>query len=525
MTRHDDEVEKKLQAIEDGANIAASEDTKDSPIRDFVDGILASDAVLFHDQYNDTYIAYDGDGSNVGKIPSKSNKLWLARHSFEKLKKVATSDTINRVSQTLAAQAYFDGEQYVLGVRSVHDQDGLWYDLGGSAVHVTKNQWNITDQPPIVFKRFAHQKQQVLPKRGGDLLTLLKYVNIADEAEQLLFLIYVVSAFIPDYPHPLLILYGAQGAGKTTPMKMVKELIDPSALSGLSTPKNIEVFVQTASHHSFLFYDNLSKMPEWFSDALARVATGDSFSKRELYTDDDIIYRLQNTIALNGINQIVYKPDLLDRSILIHLERISPEKRKEHKVLWAEFERDRPFILGAIFDTLASALAFYPDVKLNRLPRMADFTRFGYAIAEAAGFGGEAFISAYDANIAVQHDEAIEANPVSKAIMAFMKERDEWQGTAADLYLQLNKLTLELQIGLGSGWPKDAPRLGRALTIIAPNLLAKGIELERSRAEERLITIRKITDGTVVTDGIAKVLDESDRQYNSNDSKSPMNKE
>ncbi len=526
MTRHDDEIEKKLQAIEGNTDIVASKDMKDSPIRDFVDGILASDAVLFHDQYNDTYIAYDGNGSNVGKIQSKSNKLWLARHSFEKLKKVATSDTISRVSQTLAARAYFDGEQYILRVRSVHNEDGLWYDLGGSAVHIIKNQWSITNQPPIIFKRFAHQKQQSLPQPGGNLRTLLKYVNIADEAEQLLFLVYVVSAFIPDYPHPLLILYGAQGAGKTTPMQMVKELIDPSALSGLSTPKNIEVFVQTASHHSFLFYDNLSKMPEWFSDALARVATGDSFSKRELYSDDDdVVYRLQNTIALNGINQIVYKSDLLDRSILIHLERISPENRKELKVLWAEFEHDRPLILGAIFDTLAAALAYYPSVKLNRLQRMADFTRFGYAIAEAAGFGGEAFVKAYDANIAVQHDEAIEANPVAKAIVAFMKDRTEWQGTAADLYTQLNKLTLELQIGLGSGWPKDAPRLGRALTIIASNLLAKGIELERSRSEERLITIRKNTVDTVITDGIESVLGEDDRQYDGNDSKNPMNKE
>jgi hypothetical protein len=502
------------------AEVANNEGKKDNSIREFVDNILASGAVLFHDQYHDTYIAYDGNGSNVSKIQSKSSKLWLADYSYSKRKTVVNTDTANRVLQTLAAQALFNGEQYSLSVRSVYNKEGLWYDLGSSAIHIQKNHWEITDQPPIVFKRFAHQKEQVLPQRGGDLRLLLKYINIHDEQEKLLFLVYVVTTFIPDYPHPLLILYGAQGAGKTTPMKMMKELIDPSALSGLSTPKNIEVFVQTASHHSFLFYDNLSKMPEWFSDALARVATGDSFSKRELYTDDDdVIYRLQNSIALNGINQVVYKSDLLDRSILVHLDRISPDQRKEYQVLWAEFEHDRPAILGAIFDALASALALYPDVKLARLPRMADFTRWGYAIAEAVGFSGESFVKAYNGNISVQHDEAIEANPVAKAILAFMQERTYWQGTAADLYIELNKLAWDLQISQSKGWPKDAPRLGRALAIIEPNLLAKGIDVEHSRATERLITICKLTVDADVTDNLDSDSDKNDRQYDGNDSK------
>ncbi len=463
-----------------------------------IKAIEASDAVLFHDQYHDTYIAYDGNGSNVSKINSKISKLWLTGYGYSSLNSVLTPDTINRVLQTLSANAHFQGKQYPLGVRSVHNSEGLWYDLGASAVHITESGWMITDRPPIVFKRFPHQKAQVTPVRGGDLRLLLKYINITNEAEQLLFLVYVVAAFIPDYPHPLLILHGAQGAGKTTPMRVMKELIDPSELGGSSAPKNIEVFVQTISHHSFMFYDNLSKMHEWFSDALARAATGDSFSKRELYTDDDdVIYRFQKTIALNGINQVVYKSDLLDRSILLNLERISPEKRKEAQVFWTEFELDRPLILGAIFDVLVEALALYPKTKLGKLPRMADFARWGYVIAESSGFSGEAFIKAYSNNIAVQHDEAIEANPVAQTIMEFMRDCNEWEGTPAQLYSLLTPIAYRLQIGQSRGWPKDAARLGRALTPIAPNLNAKGVDLERSRSKDRLITISK---STVISD-------------------------
>lgn len=474
------------------------------PAQTMIQAIEASDAILFHDQYRDAYIAYHGNGSEVAKINSKVSRLWLNRYGYINLKIVPTADTMNRVVQTLSATARFEGNKHALDVRTVRNKDGLWYDLGGRAVHVTEKGWKITETVPLVFKRFSHQRDQTPPVSGASLHLILKYINITNESDKLLFLVYVVAAFIPDYPHPLLILHGAQGAGKTTPMKLMKELIDPSELGGMSAPKNIESFVQTMGHHSFMFYDNLSKMPEWFSDALARAATGDSFSKRELYTDDeDVIYHFQRTIALNGINQVVYKSDLLDRSILLNLERISPEKRKEAQVFWAEFERDRPLILGAIFDVLVEALALYPTVKLDRLPRMADFARWGYAIAEASGYSGDEFIEAYSRNIVVQHDEAIEANPVAQTILEFMRDCDAWKGTPAELYSLLSPIAFRLQINQNRGWPKDAARLGRTLTSIAPNLLAKGIELERSRGKDRLITLNKstvITDETVVLD-------------------------
>jgi hypothetical protein len=491
-----------------------SKDGHTSPVLSLLSAIQESGAELFHDQYTDTYIAYYGDGSSVAKITSKITKMWLVRYAHINLKAIPSTDTINRVLQSLSAKAYFEGKKTYLDVRSVHNSDGLWYDLGERAVRITDKGWEVPYDVPIMFKRFPHQKKQVTPISGGSLQLLLKYVNVKDESDQLLFIVYLVAAFIPNFPHPLLILHGAQGAGKTTPMKLMKELIDPSELGGLSAPKNIEGFVQTISHHSFMFYDNLSKMPEWFSDALARAATGDSFSKRELYTDDDdVIYRFQKIIALNGINQVVYKSDLLDRSILINLERISPENRKESQVFWEEFELDRPLIIGAIFDTLAKALSIYPTVNLDKLPRMADFARWGYAIAEASEYGGESFIKAYSRNIAVQHDEAIEANPVAQAIMEFMRDCDTWEGTPAELYSLLVPITFRLQISQNRGWPKDAARLGRALTSIAPNLVAKGIELERTRGKDRLISINKFGVDTDDTDGttVASVQDKQQR--------------
>jgi hypothetical protein len=503
--------EHELRQVWDSIKSRAEDDLASKPVTGkippaqvLVEAIEASGAILFHDQYNEPHIAYDGTGSNVSKVNSSIARLWLVHYGHTQLGKVPSSDAVNRALETLAARAHFDGEQNALEVRSVYNKEGLWYDLGGRAVHVTPEQWEVTERPPIIFRRFSHQKPQVMPRHGGDLRTILKYINITDEAERLLFLVYVVAAFIPDYPHPLLILHGIQGAGKTTPMVLMKDLIDPSALrEGFSLPSKESEFAQIANHHYFLFFDNLSTMPEAFSDTLARAVTGGSFSKRGLYTDDDdVIYRFQRTIALNSVNQVVYKSDLLDRSILLHLDRIADDKRKPSQLFWSEFEHDLPDILGAIFDVLVKALSLHPTLKLDKSPRMSDFLHWGYAIAEAAGYSGEAFTQAYYANIVTQHDEAIEANPVAQAIMEFIKDQEAWTGTPSELHSLLTPIAFRLGISQSRGWPKDAPRLGRVLEILTPNLAAKGIALERSRAQQRLITITNttvVTDVTVVT--------------------------
>ena len=80
---------------------------------------------------------------------------------------------------------------------------------------------------------------------------------------------------------------------------------------------------------------------------------------------------------------------------MFNLERITSENRKTEEDFWQEFEAQRPYIFGAMLDVLSKALAIYPTVKLDKLPRMADFCKWGYAVAEAAAIGGDVFLEGY----------------------------------------------------------------------------------------------------------------------------------
>ena len=114
---------------------------------------------------------------------------------------------------------------------------------------------------------------------------------------------------------------------------------------------------------------------------------------------------MASTLALS-------EPDALDRSMMIELDRISKENRKVESDIMAEFMQLRPQLLGYIFDILVKALQIKSTIKLNDLPRMADFALWGEAIARAMGYKDLEFIQAYYENIGKQNIEAIESQSI-----------------------------------------------------------------------------------------------------------------
>jgi len=472
---------------------------KRSMASEIVDKVLESNAILFVDQYNNPYIAFDGNGNSVSEINHTICRQYITNLSYDTLDHIPSTTIENQVIKVLEAKARRSGNRHDLDISIVRYRNTILYDMGNGAIRITDKKWGAIKNPPIVFRKPANQKQQLKPKRGGDLRTLLGFLNITNESEQLLFLCYVVTAFIPDIQHPILILYGMQGAGKTTPMQILKSLTDHSeADSGFNQPKDEQDLALHAYHNYLLFYDNMSTIGERQSDAFAKAVTGSAFTTRKLYTNNEMFtYKFRRAIIFNGLNQMVAKSDLLDRSLAMQLERITPDKRKEPGVFWAEFEAAKPEILGAIFDTLVKAIAVYPKIESQQWSRMADFDHWGCAIAEALDYGQDKFMQARSQNMQLQHDNAIEANAVGQAIVEFMQDKTYWADTASQLYGLLEPIFDRLHLEK----PKTAPRLSREITPLIPNLQAQGINVKRGyRGKERIFTFTKTTVGTDGTD-------------------------
>lgn len=444
---------------------------------------IADTATLFRDQFFRPMAAFTvNDHTEIWLVRSKFFKNWLSMAFYREQGKTPNNEALAQALNVVEARAVFDGECYPLNLRVAEKDGAVWYDLANEAwqaVKITPDGWQVVDNPPILFRRYSHMAPQVMPERGGSMESLLDFVNVKDDDAKILMLVFPVVCLIPNIPHVVPNFYGEKGAAKSTISRVFRRLIDPSATETLTIPHDHKELVQMLSHHYLAAFDNVDSLQGWQSDLFCQAVTGSGFSKRMLFSDDDdVVYNFQHCISLNGINVAATRPDLLDRSILIELERIPPEKRREEREFWDAFEKARPGIFGAMLDALAGAMGIYPTVKLKNLPRMADFTRWSCAIAEAIGIGGERFLAAYWKNIGIQNEAAISGHPVAAAISALMSDIDYWEGSAAELLTALNKVAEKEKIDVKARqWPKAANTLSRRLKEVRSNLADAGIEV------------------------------------------------
>jgi hypothetical protein len=242
-------------------------------------------------------------------------------------------------------------------------------------------------------------------------------------------------------------------------------------------------------------------LPNWLSDALCRLATGGSFAVRQLYTDDEeILFEAARPILLNGIEEVISRPDLGDRAIFLTLAPIGEAQRRPESELWRAFEIARPRILGALLDAVVHGLHALGPVHLDRLPRMADFALWATA-CETALWPAATFARAYTANRRAAIESIIEADPIATCVRAIMVDRTMWTGSASDL-LRLCAESTRDDISSGTVWARNpralAGRLRRAQTF----LRTLGIEItffREGRTGTRMIRVNTSAKNIVST--------------------------
>lgn len=502
-------------------NYSKSDDKRKSQADRIIEMIDDEDIEFFHDQYKDTFAAIEvNDHQEIWPLKSRNFKRFLSRLFYVTESKAPATNAIASALGVLEGRAVFEGKLYKLHNRVARVGNTIYYDLTNEkwqAAKIDEKGWEIVDKPPILFRRYAHQAPQVLPDKTHNLYLheLMRYINLQDKDSKLLIIVYTVTALVPDIPHVIPILYGAQGSAKSTLFKMIKMLIDPSVIELLTFPRDTKEMVQKLSHHWAAFFDNVTILPDWLSDTLCRAVTGDGFSKRELFTDDDdIIYSFIRCVGLNGISVAANKPDLLDRGMMIKMESISKGQRKQERKLRQQFERVRPALLAALFTAVSDMMRIQSELKLEgSLPRMADFALYGEAAARGLDYSPGEFLRVYNKNIGLQTVQAIEAEIIGPVIVEFMKTRECWEGTPTELKAELDVVAIAMKVDVrAKAYPKAANALSRRIAALQATLKEVGINIATTQTStQRKI---KISRTTVNSDNIVNTDDKKEDKSN-----------
>lgn len=387
----------------------------------------------------------------------------------------------------------------------------VYYEAGRILLDLCDDQWRLVEVTPEGWRirhgaeveeiRFVRdQKMQPLPEpkhpedpkavwaRFSELFHL-------DEQQTIIAVAWLLGTLGPK-PYPILAVSGCSGSGKSTFVKHLRAIVDPSYREKQRPPKDERDLFVAARNSFVLSFDNVSHIPDELSDAICSLTTDGSFTTRKLFTDSDEAW-LKGTrpILLNGIPTVGKNTDLRDRMLHIvftkNLEDYSLIKTESE--VEREFEQLRPYLLGALLDSASVALHNYETTPTPK-HRMADFARWVVS-AEKGGavpWKEGQFMEVVKEQKVGGARQALEDDPVAVGILKIIESR-AFEGTAKDLLEEIKNNVPENQ--RGKHFPSRANDLGTYLRRIQPDLLrGYGIEVEFDRMgkdRKRIIRINK----------------------------------
>jgi hypothetical protein len=380
-------------------------------------------------------------------------------------------------------------------LRSARRGDALYVDLGmsgdGRAVEVSGGTWRVVDRAPVLFRRTKIGRALPVPQPGtlDDWRPLLN----VDEAHFRLVVGWLLAAYVPDIPRPILALFGQQGSAKTTALRQLVRFVDPSDIPTRTMPKE-DAWAATGASSYVIGLDNVSSFAPWAQDALCKAVTGESVAMRALYTNNELAtVHFRRAIALTGITPGRLQGDLADRLLPVELDPVGTYRSDAE--VEAAFDAVYARTFGALLDLLARVLVARSDVVLSERARMADFAIMLKALDAVTGWTTlRDYLAA--------HDDAaravVDADPFASAVVELVQAHGAWSGTAAELVA-----VLPVPEPRPRTWPATAEQIGTTLRRVTPALAASGVTAGQHRTGHALTRVWTLTPASDAANGNA----------------------
>jgi len=262
---------------------------------------------------------------------------------------------------------------------------------------------------------------------------------------------------------PPLSAIGPVSSGKTRLLKGCAELWGMPFRAAKVDEQRESDFWPNVHEGGLFILDNADSRCKWLADAVAVAATDGSSSRRKLYTDAaTITLRANAWLAITSANPTFGNDaGLADRLLLVRMEprgETTSDSKLTDEILAARNDG-----LSHVASTLQIALGdtMPTPPKLNH--RHPDFAAFAVRMGRALGREAEA-VAALKTAEADKSSFCLENDPITCALLTYLREHGEFAGTAAELAPHLTKIDEELD-----EWMSHK-RLGKRLCALWPHL-------------------------------------------------------
>jgi hypothetical protein len=450
----------------------------------------------FYINNNDVYIKYDAEPTAI-LLSSEKGLPILKKMYFDFYGIIIPDAQLRQIVDIIKADLMQKGKEKEVFTRLGHDRSKIYFDLCNPKAGIAKiTGFKVTKkrESPILFHRPGTMLSLPAPKKSDDggLDKLQRLLNITNDDFKTVCL-WLIGALSPTGPYPPLNIQGEQGTAKSTTSKFLKRLIDPAKPNLRSMPESERDLVIGAQKNWILSFDNISNISPKMSDALCRLSTGGGVATRKLYTDtDEITLEVKRPIILNGIGEIIHRPDLASRTLIVELPVISEKQRVTEDELNRKFQKYHPSILRTFLNAASSSLKHFDNIKLDRSPRMVDFAKWAIAGAKYFGWDEKETLAILEENWKRSSSATLNADIVGTAIYEFIEETGEWKGTVTELKEEIEAFNQEIKHN--PYWPQNANTFSKRMRRMSPVLRDFGVkinDIKRSGKKGRRIVLKK----------------------------------
>jgi hypothetical protein len=423
----------------------------------------------------------------VFPIFSDTCKGWLRGKYYDYMHIIISAEAIHNVTEMLHSRVVLRNCDVVeVHIRTAGHDDSIYIDMcerKRRAIKISPVGWEIVKESPVLFSWM--RGMEALPEpRGGQPIDILRpYLNC--NYEDFIMTVVLTTAFIrPKGPFPVGVVLGEEGRAKSAACTIIRKLVDPHVVGARPLPKEDRTEMVRCANNWLIDHGNITTLPALFSDLFCQVSSGAGWGNRKLYADlDEVTICVARPILLNGLEEFVLRPDLADREVSIYMLPIDKKKRQTDEAFWKSFDKQYPYILGALYDLMAEAMRRLPTLNLKERLRMADFSEWGEAIGRAMGLHPGDFIGIYEKNRQRRERAIVDNQPVVRIIRKFLRDRacsrdNPWEGTWTDLLNALNNI-VDDATAENDKWPKTAKGLSTEMDKVLGSLRKSGICFER----------------------------------------------
>lgn len=287
------------------------------------DNQVTQTQVLISLAQEEAHIFASPDGQAFAKYPVRGHTetwpikhrkflAWLSVKYYDKFNKPCGKQPLADAITHLEFFTLNSGLEEDVYVRVAECNRKIYVDLANEdweVAEIDSDGWRILSSSPVNFRRPRGLLALPTPTLDGSINDLRQVVNVTDENWPL-FACWLVFAFNPIGPYPILVLQGTHGSAKTTHSLIARSLICPNISPLRSIPKDERDLMIAAKNSWVLNFDNLSGTPPWLSDALCRLSTGGGLSTRELYSnDEEALFTARRPVIINGIDDLATRAD------------------------------------------------------------------------------------------------------------------------------------------------------------------------------------------------------------------------